>query len=72
MDKGMRFTLLIYLMRPNYFIFTGYLKTRGGEGGSSEPPLDPSLACEDFIFSMAPSSYMFHPRGVGGNYLYMK
>ena len=29
--------------RPNYFIFIGYLKTRGREGGSSEPPLDPPL-----------------------------
>ena len=29
------------IWRPNYFIFIGYLKT--GEGGSSEPPLDPTL-----------------------------
>ena len=36
-------------LRPNYFIFIGYLKMRGGGGGgggSSEPPespLDPPL-----------------------------
>ena len=33
-------------LRPNYFIFIGYLKTGGGEGGSNEPPeppLDPPL-----------------------------
>ena len=33
-------------VRPNYFIFIGYLKTGGGEGGSSDPPetpLDPPL-----------------------------
>ena len=33
-------------MRPNYFIFIGYLKTGGRGGGSSkapEPPLDPPL-----------------------------
>ena len=34
------------ILRPNYFIFIGYLKICGGEGGSSkppEPPLDPLL-----------------------------
>ena len=31
-------------LRPNYFIFVGYLKTRGREGGSSEHPLDTPLA----------------------------
>ena len=32
-------------LRPNYFIFIGYLKTGVGEAGrgSSEPPLDPPL-----------------------------
>ena len=35
-------------LRPNYFIFIGYLKTRRGERGSREPPespLDPPLNC---------------------------
>ena len=35
-------------LRPNYFIFIGYLKKRGGEGvslESPEPPLDPPLRC---------------------------
>ena len=27
----------------NHFIFIGYLKTGDGEGGSSEPPLNPTL-----------------------------
>ena len=34
-------------LRPNYFIFIGYLKTGGGVVGSSEPPeptLDPPLS----------------------------
>ena len=52
-DQG-RIQELVYLvsMRPNYFMFMGYLKTGGGGGdrgvGSSEtpephPPLDPPL-----------------------------
>ena len=35
-------------MRPDYFIFVGYLEMGGWEGGSSkppEPPLDPPLKC---------------------------
>ena len=28
-------------LRPNYFIFIGYLKTEGGEGGLSKPPEPP-------------------------------
>ena len=28
-------------LRPNYFIFVGYLKTECGEGGSSEAPEPP-------------------------------
>ena len=28
-------------LRPNYFIFIGYLKTGRGKGGSSEPPEPP-------------------------------
>ena len=38
--------LLNISVRPNYFIFIGYLKTGGGEGGSNEPlepPLDTPL-----------------------------
>ena len=31
-------------MRPNYFLFIGYLKTGGREGGPPEPPLDPPLS----------------------------
>ena len=57
--KGWGFALLILSisheneinlvsLRPNYFIFKGYLKT-GGQGGCSseppEPPLDPPLHC---------------------------
>ena len=33
----------LVLLRPNYFIFIGYLKARGKEGSSREPPLDPPL-----------------------------
>ena len=45
-------------VRPNYFIFIGYLKTGGGGGGGGgggeevgssdppEPPLDPLLYCD--------------------------
>ena len=29
----------------NYFIFIGYLKTGGVEGGSSEPPLGSCFVC---------------------------
>ena len=37
-------------MRPNYFIFIGYLKTGEWEGETnepSEPPLDPLLICHN-------------------------
>ena len=37
-------------LRPNYFIFVGYLKMGSPEGGSSEPsesPLDPPLICKN-------------------------
>ena len=30
-------------LRPNYFIFMGYLKTRVGKCGSSEPPEPPCI-----------------------------
>ena len=43
-------------MRPNYFIFMGYIKTGGGEGGSSQPPkppLHPPLQRFNFIFTQA-------------------
>ena len=36
---------LEYTMRPNYFIFIGYLKTGGREG---LPPLDPPLMIVNF------------------------
>ena len=36
-------------LRPNYFIFIGYLKTGGG-GGTPEPPLDPPLIDDTPLF----------------------
>ena len=43
-------------LRPNYFIFMGYLRTGGGSGGSSEPPeppLDPPLSIVIILFQKA-------------------
>ena len=34
-------------LRPNYFIFIGYLKNWVQGGGSREPPLDPPLQVSD-------------------------
>ena len=45
-------------MRPNYFIFIGYLKTGGGGGGregvraNPEPPLDPPLNFSTKIYAV--------------------
>ena len=36
-------SFFINILRPNSFIFMGYLKTGGRKGGSPEPPLDPPL-----------------------------
>ena len=34
-------------LRPNYFIFIGYLKTGGRKGGSSKPPRTPNESATD-------------------------
>ena len=36
--------ILISSLRPNYFIFTGYLKMGAGMGVQANPHLDPPLA----------------------------
>ena len=46
-------------MRPNYFKFIGYLKLGGGEGGSSELPLDPPLLLWELIGSNDNLTFVF-------------